>query len=69
MTEEQAIKIRGCFANGVPYEKIDKVETDKLVCELERALELAVDGSNSGFYLTKEAYEYLLQRKLTKGLK
>ena len=39
MTEEQAIKIRSCFANGVEFKKLHTEETNILADELNNAIE------------------------------
>ena len=39
MTEEQAIKIRSCFANGVEFKKLYTEETNILADELNNAIE------------------------------
>ena len=39
MTEEQAIKIRSCFANGVEFKKLHTGETNILADELNNAIE------------------------------
>lgn len=38
MTEEQAIKIRSCFANGVEFKKLHTEETNILADELNSAI-------------------------------
>ena len=38
MTEEQAIKIRSCFANGVGFKKLHTEETNRLADELNSAI-------------------------------
>lgn len=39
MTNEQVIKIRSCFANGVEFKELETEETNILASELNNAIE------------------------------
>ena len=48
MTDEQAIKIRSCFANGVEFKKLYTEETNVLADELNSAIKKQVPKKPKG---------------------